>query len=861
MAGVNCGKLDFTEIPLEDLYANENNVWIKAEVEERILIIKDKEDNERPYAIIKFPNKCSATVCDDQQNLKNEVGFMLSNHLNYPKADKKLEIGECIKTKTKALELPQNIKDNIDNINAGTDLHSCNIDAYTAPAVVPAAAIIPMRSKIFTYGPWLSSNFWSSKGGIDIQVNTDLCPWVFGGKDVMDNIGQGIVQEQSIGLIRSETGSVTVPSLPGTVLLNGNPIDFTRVGLSLGEAGPSLSGINFSFGSNGVSTTYEFRTYTPKFGSMSKHNVDRIKKISQNRNEIIKFFRGQQINQHRINSRMALFGGAGARNNRPLVRGRNNQPSLDCILTGSMYDFRKTDGNIYGQVSNVGYTTLAKSTSEMIDNYEKKAFIGVDGLFSPISISGDGNFPRYVSAFEASHKSSSIYAQPPFTTGTCVNPQIPSDHDVYNLSIKNLYLNPISNPGSIPHHPSGDEHLGHSISVVGRENEVPASGLETHLYDNDTEEKYSKDYRFLGMRGPLVLHSWGYDVDGKPIPNEIDTESAAKSGIFKGQGNFFQSEGLKDEFLKDWLQKPATWPAGPIDLRFDRERGVWVSPQPYKIIVARVIKDVPAFGSGVGNVINVSNSKRYGRKLYDKDGKPIIEEDICPEENDDSSEENNEEWILVNIGKCESDESDSNTIEVVKSIDSLNIQGSNLVLNYTKVKIKVLDVISSSSNSISIPVTDCDTPPPTDPYEPYEPTPTPTPTTTLTPTPTTTLTPTPTPTSSPTPTEDETEKTPIIKLVDRIGQSYSVNNLVYAYYDTYTHEYIIFTSGSGDSILAYGYLISSEKINITGYAGGDNIINQVIDFTNPLKLDIPNLDNGCVVYGVVSKMNIKPIEN
>ena len=35
-------------------------------------------------------------------------------------------------------------------------------------------------------------------------------------------------------------------------------------------------------------------------------------------------------------------------------------------------------------------------------------------------------------------------------------------------------------------------------------------------------DKYQMNQRFLGLRGPLTLHGWGYDVEGFPVPNAAD---------------------------------------------------------------------------------------------------------------------------------------------------------------------------------------------------------------------------------------------------------------------------------------------------------------------------------------------------
>lgn len=101
----------------------------------------------------------------------------------------------------------------------------------------------------------------------------------------------------------------------------------------------------------------------------------------------------------------------------------------------------------------------------------------------------------------------------------------------------------------------------HSIEVVGRGSVVPqyiniSDGLKQYIQtpepdpEDSTKKKiinadyYDKDYRlsdilnkrqpgmlnrpyqnnhrFMGLRGPLVMHAWGYDLDGYPVPNAAD---------------------------------------------------------------------------------------------------------------------------------------------------------------------------------------------------------------------------------------------------------------------------------------------------------------------------------------------------
>ena len=124
--------------------------------------------------------------------------------------------------------------------------------------------------------------------------------------------------------------------------------------------------------------------------------------------------------------------------------------------------------------------------------------------------------------------------------------------------------------------------------------------------------------RFFGLRGPLMLHSWGFDTDGYPVPNandeaaEIDDKNRPKrfiltsglndlnkSGLYEpivdGDGvtierlgdiipvnytwngtKYVKKSNKKSEFFhKKWGERPDLWPVGPIDLRWDHQRKVW----------------------------------------------------------------------------------------------------------------------------------------------------------------------------------------------------------------------------------------------------------------------------------------------
>lgn len=665
--GARCGQLDVTKIPIDDYIASgggvgvaaQGAIWVRASVEEKVYA----DGVDRGKVVFKFNDPCVVTLCPNDFVGGQNIGAASDVLFNLIESNMLSDSTVQYQSNEKTDNFQIDASDVADPMKRRVDAPLLNQYSMFPAAIMPCAVAVPLRSNIRPYGPYATSNFHNSCGGINVEVDKDIAPWVFGSVDLMNTAATiRLSSIETDPLVVGTTGSVTVPCLPQLSL-----------GYSMLSEGPVLNGLSVNFGSGGISTTYSYQTFTPKFGSFSRATLDRLKLISKNRREQLKLLRNDQVLTNRIAKQRAKV------DYRSSViptkqDGFAKQASLHRVFIGEIRDWWKDincpDGVgescacsspiMYGpyneilkinsgvrlksspdfgtgetapvrhnsQRTVVGSETLSKQMLELRWDYENKAFMSMDGLLGPISVSGDGNLPQYAKYNPKCHRQSPLSPQPPFAKCTVTvtktecndgfsleGSEIPSSY--YNQKIEQKFENPVQNPTSCHHH-LGTVH-GHIIDILGRKQSIP-DHMSMNLNPN---QDYADDYRFLGLRGPLVLHSWGYDTWGKPIPNEADIEADTMDGVFK-------EENLKDRFLCEWLSKPATWPVGPVDLRFDRDRGVWVSPpQDYKVTVVRLIDDLEPLGTARAQLINIDNEagKEYGPNLWGFEGELLNADD------------------------------------------------------------------------------------------------------------------------------------------------------------------------------------------------------------------------------------------
>ena len=222
---------------------------------------------------------------------------------------------------------------------------------------------------------------------------------------------------------------------------------------------------------------------------------------------------------------------------------------------------------------NLMSTVCATATPQEImysptGNFVHQGGASWDCIVSPFQIGGTSpKLPTMpASASPACVVSQSNHVDPP------INEWTPPVIDI-------SYLNPFLRAGS-PSHGAGSRYDGTVVFNGGTnsdQNLVNAGSVPA-------------DLRPMALRGPLVIQGWGYDLNGKPIPNKADDADNARQGDFV-------STSLKDQFLDKWTEKRETWPVAPVDLRYDRVRKVWTVPSTFRIIQVKATGGVPAGAS------------------------------------------------------------------------------------------------------------------------------------------------------------------------------------------------------------------------------------------------------------------------
>jgi hypothetical protein len=504
----------------------------------------------------------------------------------------------------------------------------------------PSEAAVPMKSNTIRYGP---KAYKGPPGQIHFVADDGLVPWEYdgytnlmaGGINAMDEHAKSAVTYMQEG----ERGSVNFPGHPtkrlGSELNSSQSVmgllimqsadfkvltqtfQFKKINMGSweGSFGPNITNIQINIGDNGFTSNYTLSTFSPTFGRFAKYNANRLKTLGKQRQS----FRKAQRERNKLKRALTAAQDRTARSlkNAQIKRSsKSDSVNSNTIKVGQMGEGNRTNGNttVASNITDTSPRTLRMGNPS---DWENQSISSNDAFNRPVwngVTPGSSKLPRYTdTANGRAHKPDLCWEERPHQTRH-VNPPFNGDNEYKPCIIDIDYLDPYAYPSKNKHDANAHQTGNYTdIGVLGH-GVLPVGPLDMNTYV-DEGNSFPEHLRMIASKGPMLMHGWGYDIDGKPIPNEADTESAASGGTFV-------AEGLKDRFLTHYLRKPHTWPVGPIDLRFDRARGVWTQPIQYKIVQASTTGGGIAAGAARTDV-QALDMGTTDNPVYDADGAVI----------------------------------------------------------------------------------------------------------------------------------------------------------------------------------------------------------------------------------------------
>lgn len=572
---VSGNKLDFTNVSADEYGFYNNAAYVKANIEPRLVYI-----NESPRVVMSIGQAVLRKLEDDNIAIRQKVTQGLALLINE-------ELGAGFQDI--CLKVMQTLGGV--GLSIGAEHH-----AHT-----PTAAAVTLKSNIITYGPYYVSG---PPGKVVVEQDEGLVPWEYDGIATMNLAGLQKATHSLTQMQIGEMGSLTIAGYPDKPLggeLGANTTTFLFENRSVNEGatydvpmdmwtgvnGPNITGISVDVGTQGVQTTYTMRTFTPQFGRFSRYNAERLKSVAKQRARYNRLFRLKLIPKQKVLTN--LLGqksdkrGPFSNNNRGTHQDYRQSPHE--VLVAEMIDL---PNNSEGYKRTIVASVSMKDMIQEFEGYENKAFMSWDGLVRPIQVNATGG-PRFPYLGGTTINSNIVLSPQPPVSGNGPGGIVYAQYPAIN--------NPLSGFHSTP---AGS---GHDLEILGRGTGVPSGGMVMPIagYATSAKSDYSTPgpsgvgmERLMALRGPMIMTGWGYDVNGKPVPNASDTDDAIASGVW-ATGN------LADGFLEDFMRKPQTWPVGTVDLRWDRYRRMWVAPQQRRLLHVKAAADFNYCGQAYAN--------------------------------------------------------------------------------------------------------------------------------------------------------------------------------------------------------------------------------------------------------------------
>ena len=448
---------------------------------------------------------------------------------------------------------------------------------YMPKAVRPYEISIPQSSTRYTWGPWY--RYSAKRGKAEIEQNSQLNPETFGSVNVLDQAAFALAGSAVADMYQSESGSIEVAEFPEYNIAER----FTG-------SGPYVTKLSCKVGTGGITTSYEFSTWTRNFGKIAKYNVDRIAAINKNK---IRALRQGSNGIPMMPFQGSSTIGAGAQNAHAL------NPQVNNFFTGIPVPMNVAGGAANNPDGPQVWLMSGKNGESVAEDLVRKIQFGnnilhaydvtfgctQEQILSPIGV------PSTRQRVETGQHYGGIKDFLPYIKDPKDAEDSTGDKFSFNLVNPSAAdLDPYFGPKSY----DGWGKVDYGVTVVDDFATV-SQGRNFMAFEdrNNTSEK-SNEYRTYGLRGPILLSGWGYDVDGLPVP--------------RGERD------LPDQFNGSFSQNRSGWKTGPVDLRWDEERQVWAGG--YQIVEGFLTTPVkPAIGQNPDGESTVQIYKRIDGTL------------------------------------------------------------------------------------------------------------------------------------------------------------------------------------------------------------------------------------------------------
>ena len=387
----------------------------------------------------------------------------------------------------------------------------------------PLKITIPQDSIRYSWGPWYK--YGNSKvGKAEVEKDDDLRPEVFGNVDLMDKAAFALAHAGTADLYAAEAGSVSLAEFPQYNIAD-----------RFNTNGPYITKMDMQVGTGGFTTAYQFSTWTRNFGRIAKYNIDRISEIQKNKIKTLKKAREGVL---------------------PYTNGQINAPmhhqDMDIVNNPDNVSFFSGLILPLEEANSPAPTTMP---TQLLSSMKNPAALQWD--YASEDYQGHSIYDYMFGCTQEQLVSPvAIKRTPPSITDEEVLPYIRKAEKGENIKgtadTSGAFDESHTSPTALDLNPYYTPSRVDFTAVVANDYEW-FKDESIHLNAHDYTLGHAQEIRTFGLRGPLLLSGWGYDVVGYPAPGD-------------DAGHFVPDNPA---------QHRGTWKTGPVDLMWDDERQVW----------------------------------------------------------------------------------------------------------------------------------------------------------------------------------------------------------------------------------------------------------------------------------------------